>query len=158
MPTRDDTAATPASAPAGLTASILGDDLSFLLARANALSLSAGNAALAVHDLKARSYAVLAAACATPPPSQRELADFLRLDPSQVVSLVDQLEQRGLVERRADPQDRRANAVVATAAGEALARDAQQTARRAEEAVHGDLDPDERRTLMALLRRLAFAS
>lgn len=158
MPTRDDTTAAPSLARTGLAASVLGDDLSFLLARANALSLSAGNAALAAHDLKARSYAVLVAACATPPPSQRELADFLRLDPSQVVALIDQLEQRGLVERRADPHDRRANAVVATAAGEELARDAQQTARRAEEVVHGDLDADERRTLMALLRRLAFAS
>ncbi|AZC12585.1 MarR family transcriptional regulator [Microbacterium sp. ABRD28] len=66
--------------------------------------------------------------------------------------------KRGLVKRRADPNDRRANAVVATVAGQELARDAQQTARRAEEAVHGDLDADERRILMALLRRLAFAS
>lgn len=151
MPTKDEV-----SAPAGLGSSVLTDDLSFLLARANALSLAAGNAALAAHDLKARSYAVLVAACATPAPSQRELADFLRLDPSQVVALVDQLEKRGLVERRADPNDRRANAVVATAAGEELARRAQESARRAEQAVHGDLTAPERETLMSLLRGLAF--
>ncbi|MDQ2698388.1 MAG: MarR family transcriptional regulator, partial [Actinomycetota bacterium] len=43
-------------------ASPLNDDVSFLLARANALSLAAGNAALAVYGLRVRSYSVLALA------------------------------------------------------------------------------------------------
>lgn len=43
-----------------------------------------------------------------PEPTQRELTDFLSLDPSQVVSLVDDLKRRGLVERAAGKQDRRA--------------------------------------------------
>ena len=73
------------------------DDLSFLLARANALSLAAGNAALAQHGLRARSYSVLALAAGDARPSQRELAELLRLDPSQVVALVDDLQRRGLV-------------------------------------------------------------
>ena len=73
------------------------DDLSFLLARANALSLAAGNAALAQHGLRVRSYSVLALAAGDARPSQRELAEFLRLDPSQVVALVDDLQARGLV-------------------------------------------------------------
>lgn len=144
-----------ASSP-GSRASALSDDLSFLLARANAISLAAGNAALAAHGLKARSYSVLLLTTEKARPSQRELAEFLRLDPSQVVSLVDDLQSRGLVERRPDPADRRANVVVATDAGRQLATVARETARRAEEQVHGQLTLEERQTLTALLRVLAF--
>ena len=139
-----------------LRASALSEDLSFLLARANAISLAAGNAALAVHGLKARSYSVLLLTTDDARPSQRELAEFLRLDPSQVVSLVDDLQSRGLVERRPDPSDRRANVVVATTAGRELAAAAGESARRAEEQVHRQLTRDERQTLTALLRVLAF--
>lgn len=140
----------------GSRPSALSDDLSFLLARANAISLAAGNAALAAHGLKARSYSVLLLTTDGSRPSQRELAEFLRLDPSQVVSLVDDLQSRGLVERRPDPADRRANVVVATEAGRQVAAAARETARRAEEQVHGQLTRDERQTLTELLRVLAF--
>lgn len=146
----------PDAAASGLRASVLTDDLSFLLARANALSLVAGNAALSAHGLKVRSYSVLALVAAGSRPSQRELAEFLRLDPSQVVSLVDDLQSRGLVERRADPRDRRANVVVATPAGRALAEQARESAREAEERAHAQLTAAERESLAALLRRMAF--
>jgi DNA-binding MarR family transcriptional regulator len=147
----------PRSADAvGLRSSTLTDDLSFLLARANAISLAEGNGALADHGLKARSYSVLVLAAGDARPSQRELAEFLRLDPSQVVALVDELQSRGLVERKPDPADRRANVVVATDAGRDLAARARETARSAEERVHAQLAPDDRETLMRLLRTLAF--
>jgi len=145
-----------AASDRGLRGSVLTEDLSFLLARANAISLAAGNAALAGHGLKARSYSVLTLAAGQARPSQRELAEFLRLDPSQVVSLVDDLQSRGLVERQPDPADRRANVVVATDAGRALAESARESARAAEEGVHAHLSPTERRTLTELLRALAF--
>jgi DNA-binding MarR family transcriptional regulator len=144
-----------ASNPA-LRASALSEDLSFLLARSNAISLAAGNAALAEHGLRARSYSVLLLTTDDARPSQRELAEFLRLDPSQVVSLVDDLQSRGLVVRRPDPADRRANVVVATEAGRQLAAAAGESARRAEEQVHRQLSHEERLTLTALLRVLAF--
>lgn len=143
-------------AAAGLKASALTDDLSFLLARANAIALAEGNGALAEHGLKARSYSVLVLSAGDARPSQRELAEFLRLDPSQVVSLVDELQSRGLVERRPDPADRRANVVVATAAGRELSARARDTARAAEERVHAQLAGEEREVLAGLLRRLAF--
>jgi DNA-binding MarR family transcriptional regulator len=145
-----------AVAPSGLRASVLADDVSFLLARANAIALAAGNAALAEHGLKARSFSVLVLASGDARPSQRDLAEFLRLDPSQVVSLVDDLQSRGLVERQPDPSDRRANVVVATDAGRRLAAAAREAARVAEERVHAQLSEEERELLTGLLRRLAF--
>ena len=145
-----------AAAPEGLRSSVLADDLSFLLARANAIALAAGNAALAEHGLKARSYSVLVLASGDARPSQRELAEFLRLDPSQVVSLVDELQSRRLVERQPDPSDRRANVVVATDAGRALVATARESARAAEERVHAELTGADREALATLLRTLAF--
>ncbi len=144
------------AAPAGLRSSALTDDLSFLLARANAYALAAGNAALAQHGLKVRSYSVLVLASGQARPSQRELAEFLRLDPSQVVSLVDELQSRRLVERQPDPSDRRANVVVATDAGRDLVAAARESARAAEERVHAQLSPADREALAVLLRTLAF--
>ncbi len=138
-----------------LWASPLGSDLSFLLARANAASLAAGNAALAPHGLKARSYSVLELAVADTRPSQRELAAFLRLDPSQVVALVDDLQSRGLIERQPDPNDRRANVVIATDAGRALAEAARASAESAEHALHASLAPADRARLAELLRAIA---
>ncbi len=58
-------------------------------------------------------------------PSQRELADRLRVSGPVVVEMVDALEARGMVERRRDPVDRRSNALVVTDAG----RDALDAAR-----------------------------
>lgn len=145
---------TPIPGPYG---SGLTDDLSFLLARANALSLAAGNAALSVYGLKARSYSVLALSAGDARPSQRDLAAYLRLDPSQVVALVDDLQSRGLVERQPDPADRRANVVVATDAGRKLFAQAAEGARTAELGIHAGLSEAERDQLTALLRRLAFA-
>ncbi|WFE20601.1 MarR family winged helix-turn-helix transcriptional regulator [Solwaraspora sp. WMMD937] len=145
--------------PAGtarLRHGLLGEDLSFLLARANALSLTAANSALAEHGLKARSFSVLALAVHDTRPTQRELAEFLRLDPSQVVALIDDLEKRHLVERRTDPADRRANVLVATDAGRALFARAHESARAAEAGLLSGVTPEDRQRLARILRLLAF--
>lgn len=152
----------PTSAPPpraeNLRDSGLTEDLSFLLARANALSLAAGNAALAEHGLRVRSYSVLALATDDTRPSQRDLAAFLRLDPSQVVAIVDDLQNRGLIRREADPADRRTNVVVATPEGRELLAAAQDDVRRAERELHEDLTAPQRETLTELLKLIAFPS
>ncbi|WP_062516371.1 MarR family winged helix-turn-helix transcriptional regulator [Demequina gelatinilytica] len=131
-------------------------DTSFLLARASALVAAAGNSALAGLGLKVRSYSVLALA-AEVGPSQRDLAERLRLDPSQVVALVDGLEERGLVERRLDPSDRRARIVVATPDGRAMFARARDGIAAAQRETHAPLTEEEQLTLGDLLRRLAYA-
>lgn len=135
----------------------VGDDLAFLLARANAVSLSRVNAALQSVDLRVRAYSVLAIAANNARPSQRELSEFLRLDPSQIVALIDELQSRGLVEREPDPNDRRANVVVATSAGRDLLAQAQEIAREVESEMFGALDSSEREALAHALRVMAGA-
>ncbi|OCG73304.1 MarR family winged helix-turn-helix transcriptional regulator [Microbacterium sediminis] len=132
------------------------DDLSFLLARANAVSLEAASAALRPFGLKPRSYSVLALALSDHRPSQREIAEYLRLDPSQVVALVDDLQSRGLVERETDPSDRRAKVVTATVDGARLFATAGARVRQAEREVFGVLDDAERAMLRKLIDRVAF--
>jgi len=133
------------------------DDFSFLLARANALSLAAGNAALSLHGLRVRSYSVLALAAGSRQPTQRELAELLRLDPSQVVALVDDLQKRGLVTRKPNPSDRRVNVVVATDDGRAAYGAASRSVAAAQDAQLLDTFSGSERTQLAeLLRRLAF--
>lgn len=144
----------PAEHPHGSQALI--DDTSFLLARASALSNAAGNKALAEFGLKVRSYSVLELAGDGGRTSQREIADFLRLDPSQVVALVDELQRANLVGREPDPRDRRANVIIVTPLGRETLEKARQKVRMTVQSLHSGLTESERATFTDLLRRTAF--
>jgi DNA-binding MarR family transcriptional regulator len=135
----------------------LTDDVGFLLSRASGLVVRASNAALAGHGLRVRPYSVLLLACdAEEGMSQRELADVLGLDPSQVVLLVDELTGAGLVERRVSGTDRRTKLVTATAAGRAVRKAAARDVDGALAAQLGDLSADEQGLLQELLTRLVL--
>ncbi|MET1155750.1 MarR family transcriptional regulator [Arthrobacter sp.] len=134
----------------------LAGEIEFLTARARSLGSGRANKMLAELDLKVRSYSVLSLACSGQNPSQRELADFLSLDPSQIVALVDQLEKRGAVTREADPRDRRSKVIAPTAAGRRLYKRADAIVRQASDHSLAQLNDQERETLRDLLRRIAF--
>src|ERR1700753_4087198 len=55
--------------------------------------------------------------------SQVDVAEVLELQPISLVRLLDRLVEHGLVERRHDPRDRRANRLFLTASGRQLAND-----------------------------------
>src|SRR4051794_6966566 len=87
--------------------------------------------------------------------SQQALSVALGLHRSAVVSLVDDLEQRGLAERRRDPDDRRAYTPYLTPPGrEGLAR-LQDVAEEHETDLLTALDASERSQLISLLQRVA---
>ncbi len=96
---------------------------------------------------------VLATVAALQPVSQREISDRLGLDPSDVVGVLDILEQAGLVERRLDPDDRRRRAVVLTDTGRRAARHFAGLRAKAEAQALAALDPAERQQLVELLAR-----
>lgn len=136
----------------------IGLDPAFLLARSNALSLSRMHRALSTLGLKPRSYSLLAIAASDARPTQRELSDFLQLDPSQIVALIDELEQRGLVHRQPDPRDRRAKVVVATDAGRELAEESRKTVVSSDNNWFAQIPEEEDRSLFfEMLRTLATA-
>ncbi|MGP4025543.1 MarR family winged helix-turn-helix transcriptional regulator [Actinomadura sp. 3N407] len=131
-------------------------DTGFLLARASGLMVRATNARLAHHDLRARHFSVLSYVCDRDGASQRQLADFLGLDPSPVVALLDTLEAAGLIERRPHPSDRRARLIVPTPEGRTLRDKAKTDVVEAREQVLSCLTTRERELLLGMLRRVAF--
>ena len=133
----------------------MGHDTAFLLARANALSLTAVNAAVEPFGLKVRSYSVLGIAVAGLQPTQRELSDFLHLDPSQIVLLIDELEKAGLATREPAENDRRVNVVTATDKGREVHRLARKAAQQAERECFSALDADDLTRLKTLLSALS---
>ncbi|MDV7087083.1 MarR family transcriptional repressor CouR [Rhodococcus sp. IEGM 248] len=103
----------------------LSDDIGFLLSRVGGMVLGAVNKALVPTGLRVRSYSVLVLACEQAEGvNQRGVAATMGLDPSQIVGLVDELEERGLVVRTLDPSDRRNKLIAATDEGHRLRDDA----------------------------------
>jgi DNA-binding MarR family transcriptional regulator len=152
----NDTANSPGQASLRLAGSSISTDVGFLLAKLHAAGSVLNNAALAEFGLKERSYSVLALACGDLGPTQRELAEFLSLDPSQIVALIDELERRGLVERKPGISDRRQKLVAATGAGRALHKEAQEATRAAEARHLEMLTAEEVASLRSILRKAVW--
>jgi MarR family transcriptional regulator, organic hydroperoxide resistance regulator len=135
----DQTAASPAAEAWAELRTLLGQQRRrFLLAAA----------ALDLHP--AQAGALLQLACPLP---MNELAAVLACDNSNVTGLVDRLEARGLVTRRASPEDRRVKRVVLTPEGERLRAQLLERVGRPP-AGFERLSASEQRDLRDLLRRL----
>jgi len=87
--------------------------------------------------------------------SQQELATTLKIHPSRLVAIVDELESGGLVERRQNVDDRRTYALHLTRKGQATLGDVGRVAREHHDALCAALDEAEREQLADLLQRIA---
>jgi DNA-binding MarR family transcriptional regulator len=87
--------------------------------------------------------------------SQHALAQALQIPPSRMVALVDGLEQRGLLERRPIPGDRRVRALHLSRKGRSVLRKVMDASAEHEAELSVGLDPSEREQLIALLSRIA---
>lgn len=102
--------------------------------------------------LEPRHFAVLRAVRVLEGATQQAVASFLQIPPSRMVAILDNLEERHLVERRQRPDDRRSRAMFLTTAGEDLLRRAQDVAAEFERKVCGDMAPDDRASLVRSLQ------
>jgi DNA-binding MarR family transcriptional regulator len=87
--------------------------------------------------------------------SQQALASLLGLPASRLVVLLDELEQRGVLERRDSPDDRRVYALHLTRKGTEMLEAVGRIAREHDDAVCAALTAEEREGLGSLLRRIA---
>jgi DNA-binding MarR family transcriptional regulator len=103
-------------------------------------------------------FAVLNYLAAHPGATQRAIGTAMGIDPSTMVSLVDELQRQGLASRRRHPTDRRAHAITITAKGRRALERARRMALQAEDEVLGGLSARERRDLLRLMRRALDAA
>lgn len=104
--------------------------------------------------ISGRELSVLLLLDAREPESQQETAERLRVDRTTMVALIDGLEAKDLVSRRADPSDRRRNVVALTGRGRRTLEKAVRASDAAEAQLLAGLDESEQADLRALLARI----
>jgi DNA-binding MarR family transcriptional regulator len=109
---------------------------------------------LAPLGLEPKAYALLASVASSEGVTQTAIAERMRVAPSRMVAFVDSLEERGLLERRQNPADRRARALYLTPAGHDLLARALALSNQEEQRLTSDLSDEERRQLLDLLGRV----
>jgi len=124
------------------------DRVPFLLYRAAEQSHSLANDMLARMELNARQVTE------REPMTQKALGDMLRIDRTTMVTLIDDLERKGLVVRQRHPRDRRAFLVWPTEPGRTAKTEAVAILDEQQHCFLAPLTAAERQQLAALLKRL----
>jgi DNA-binding MarR family transcriptional regulator len=112
---------------------------------------------LEAHGLSMWGYIVLNALDSSPVRSQAALAEAIGADKTRIIPTLDELQNRGYIERRPDPEDRRVRLLALTEAGRAAKDAAQEDIQRGEERWLGKLSADDRRLFLRVLRQLSAA-
>ena len=131
------------------------DSPAFLLAQLGAHAATKFAERLSAIDLSPPHAGILRFVNGAGGISQQALAANLRILPSRLVVLIDELEGRGLLERRADPSDRRSYALHLTDKGRDTMKAIGRLAREHQDALLGALSAEERDQLASLLSRVA---
>ncbi|MDC0766523.1 MarR family winged helix-turn-helix transcriptional regulator [Streptomyces sp. HD] len=128
---------------------------SWLLGRAAARGRALVAEALAAEGMKMWHHVVLSAVRDLAPVAQADLGRGVRIDPKDLVGILNDLQSAGLVVRAPDPNDRRKNAVSLTDDGARLLKRCEKAAREANDALLAPLTAAERDRFMDLLIRIS---
>lgn len=126
----------------------------YLLALIGAESRRRWTRALSSAGLRSSHFGVLMTLDVLGEASQRRVGRAIGVDPRNLVGVMDQLQERGLIERGIDRGDRRRHAVRLTPVGHGLLAELRQAGESAERELLANLEPDERTELTRLLAKL----
>ena len=127
----------------------------FLLAQVGAHAASQFGERLARLRLSRPHAGILRLISQSPGLSQQELGRRLAILPSRLVALLDELQEKGLIERRRDTEDRRTYALHLTTSGRDATEQIGRIAREHDDAICAALNKEEKSQLNALLGRIA---
>jgi DNA-binding MarR family transcriptional regulator len=145
----------PVAEGAALARGLLPDLLGYHLRRAQtALFKDFGEVVGAEEDITPGLFGMLQVIAANPGLAQSRLAEAMDVDRSTIVTVVDQLERRGLVARCPSLTDKRSHALQLTEGGRRSLRRMEKLVLRHEAALASVLTAAERETLIRLLVRL----
>lgn len=109
---------------------------------------------LEAYDLTMWGYSVLIALGEKPVRTQAALAEMIRADKTRIIADLDELEDRGMITREPDPDDRRVRLVSITALGRDARDHAQADIQRREEQMLAQFPPADRRAFLRVARTL----
>jgi DNA-binding MarR family transcriptional regulator len=132
-----------------------GNSLAFLLAQVGAHAAMKFSERLATLKLTPPDAGILRMLKMTAGISQQELSASLGLHPSRLVAVLDELERRGLLARKPNPDDRRQYSLYLTGKGEQALSEIGRIAREHEQKLCASLNADERERLTELLNRIS---
>jgi DNA-binding MarR family transcriptional regulator len=132
-----------------------GQGPAFLLGQLGAHAATQFAERLKALDLAPPDAGILRVLRTEPGLSQQDLAAKLKIHPSRLVALLDNLEKRGLVERKANPNDRRLYSLHLAAAGEESLASIGKIAREHQQELFTALTQEELEKLTALLQKIA---
>jgi DNA-binding MarR family transcriptional regulator len=147
---------TPPAAPQRLPEELLASPL-FLLKRLGMAAKERSLDQYTAAGLHPYHHAILALLDEGTRETQGQIANALGYDKGQLVGLLDELEEAGLIERRRDPSDRRRQTVQITSTGRKTLERLRALSRRIEDEFLEPLDESQRRDLQGLLLRVCEA-
>ncbi|MEV0251238.1 MarR family transcriptional regulator [Nocardia sp. NPDC050712] len=130
-------------------------DLAAMIAPLGRALMAAELPILERHGLSMWGYSVLLGLGREPVYTQAALAKTIGADKTRIIAVLDELQHRGLIERRPDPADRRVNLIELTSDGRAARDRAQREIQRQEEDLLGRLSPADRKVFLRALQTLA---
>ena len=124
--------ATPVPGPVGDPEVPRRDLAAMIVPLARAL-VAAEEPVLRAHQLTMWGYVVLSALASEPVRTQAALAQSIGADKSRIIGVLDELQERGLIQRQPDPADRRVHLLSLTDAGRGLRESVRTDIQRQEE-------------------------